>query len=68
MYITIHKLVQRRRQNKIEYLVRFLGYGLEHNMWEDDLGLCISLFLQITLSIGFVNRWLPGNCEQLVQQ
>ena len=31
-----HRLVKRGRKNKVEYLIKFLGYGPEHNMWQDD--------------------------------
>ena len=41
-----HRLVKRGRQNKLEYLIKFLGYGPEHNMWQDDVGNCEQLVQQ----------------------
>ena len=28
-----HRLVKRGRKNKVAYLIKFVGYGPEHNMW-----------------------------------
>ena len=38
-----HRLVKRGRKNKVEYLIKFFGYGPEHNMWQDDLSNCKEL-------------------------
>ena len=38
-----HRLVKRGRKNKVEYLIKFVGYGPEHNMWQDDVENCRKL-------------------------
>ena len=35
-----HRLVQQGRKTKVEYLIAFLGYGPEHNLWQDDVENC----------------------------
>ena len=35
-----HRLVKRGRKTKIEYLITFIGYGPEHNLWQDDVENC----------------------------
>ena len=35
-----HRLVKHGRKNKVEYLIKFVGYGPEHNMWQDDVENC----------------------------
>jgi len=35
-----HRLVKRGRKTKVEYLITFLGYGPEHNLWSDDMEHC----------------------------
>ena len=40
-----HRLVKRGRKNKVEYLIKFLGYGPEHNMWQDDMSSCERVLL-----------------------
>jgi len=32
-----HRLVKRGRKTKVEYLITFIGYGPEHNLWQDDV-------------------------------
>ena len=32
-----HRHTKRGRQRKLEYLLRFTGYGAEHDMWQDDV-------------------------------
>ena len=34
-----HRLpvVKRGRKTKVEYLLAFVGYGPEHNLWQDDV-------------------------------
>ncbi len=34
-----HRWVRRGRQSKLEFMVRWLGYGPEHNTWEEELNL-----------------------------
>ena len=38
-----HRLVKRGRKTKVEYLIKFVGYGPEHNMWQDDVENCEDL-------------------------
>ena len=35
-----HRLVKRGRKTQTEYLITFVGYGPEHNMWQDDVEHC----------------------------
>ena len=35
-----HRLVKRGRKNKVEYLIKFLGYDTAHNMWQEDMTNC----------------------------
>ena len=35
-----HRLVKRGRKNKVEYLIKFVGYGPEHSLWQDDIENC----------------------------
>ena len=35
-----HRLVKRGRKNKVEHLIKFVGYGPEHNLWQDDMSNC----------------------------
>ena len=35
-----HRLVQRGRKNKVEYLIKLVGYGPKHNLWQADLSNC----------------------------
>ena len=35
-----HRLVKRGRKTKVEYLVKFVGYGPEHNLWQWDTQHC----------------------------
>ena len=35
-----HRLVKRGRKNKVEYLIKFVGYGPEHNLWQADMSNC----------------------------
>ena len=35
-----HRLVKQGRKTKVEYLITFLGYGPEHNLWQDDVDNC----------------------------
>lgn len=39
-WILEHRLVKRGRKNKVEYLIKFVGYGPEHNLWQDDMSNC----------------------------
>ena len=32
--------MQRGRKTKVEYPITFLGYGPEHNLWQDDVENC----------------------------
>ena len=32
-----HRLVKRGRKTTVEYLLTFVGYGPEHNLWQDDV-------------------------------
>ena len=38
-----HRLVERGRKTKIEHLLTFVGYGPEHNLWQDDVKNCEQL-------------------------
>ncbi|KAA6420609.1 MAG: hypothetical protein FRX49_09402 [Trebouxia sp. A1-2] len=38
-----HLLVKRGRKNKVEYLIKFLGYDVVHNMWQQDMTNCEQL-------------------------
>ena len=38
-----HRLVQRGRKTKVEYLLTFIGYGPEHNLWQDNVENCEQL-------------------------
>ena len=38
-----HRLVKRGRKTKVEYLLTFVGYGPEHNLWQDDVENCEQL-------------------------
>ncbi|DBA87893.1 TPA: hypothetical protein ACH3X1_016779 [Trebouxia sp. C0004] len=38
-----HRLVQRGRKTKVEYRLTFVGYGPEHNLWQDDVENCEQL-------------------------
>ena len=38
-----HRLVQRGRKTKVEYLLTFVGYGPEHNLWQDHVENCEQL-------------------------
>lgn len=33
-------LVKRGRKNKVEYLIKFVGHGPEHNLWQADMSNC----------------------------
>ena len=35
-----HRLVKRGRKTKVEYLITFIGYGPDRNLWEDDIDNC----------------------------
>ena len=45
-----HRLVKRRRKNKVEYVGDFCGYGPLYNMWQDDLSNCKQLVSQYCAS------------------
>ena len=36
-------MVKRGHKNKVEYLIKFVGYGPEHNLWQDDVANCEKL-------------------------
>ena len=38
-----HRYTKRRHQRKLEYLLRFTGYGAEHEMWQHDVSNCAEL-------------------------
>ena len=38
--ILSHRTVKRGRKTKVEYLISFIGYGPEHNLWQDDVENC----------------------------
>ena len=38
-----HRLVKRGRKTKVEYLLTFVGYGPENNLWQDDVENCEQL-------------------------
>ena len=38
--ILSHRLVKRGRKIKTEYLLTLIGYGPEHNLWQDDMEHC----------------------------
>lgn len=38
-----HRVTKRGRQRKLQYLLRFTGYGAEHDMWQDDVSNCTEL-------------------------
>ena len=42
-YADVLGLVKRGRKTKLEYLSTFVGYGLEHNLWQDDVENCEQL-------------------------
>ena len=35
-----HRLVKRGRKTKVEYLLTFIGYGLEDNLWQESVQNC----------------------------
>ena len=35
-----HRLVKRGRKNKVECLIKFVGYGYVHNLWQADMSNC----------------------------
>ena len=35
-----HRLAKRGRNNKVEYLIKFLDYNTAHNMWQEDMTNC----------------------------
>ena len=41
--IVDHRHTKRGHQRKLEYLLRFTGYGAEHDMWQDDVSNCAEL-------------------------
>ena len=38
-----HRQLKQGRQSKVQYLLRFTGYGAEHDMWQDDVSNCSRL-------------------------
>ena len=38
-----HRLHQSGSKTKVEYLISFIGYGPEHNVWQDDVKNCMDL-------------------------
>ena len=38
-----HRYTKRGHQRKLEYLLRFTGYGAEHDMWQHDISNCAEL-------------------------
>ena len=38
-----HQYTKRGHQRKLEYLLRFTGYGAEHDMWQHDVTNCVEL-------------------------
>ena len=34
------RLVKRGRKTKVEYLIKFVGYGPEHSLWQYDMEIC----------------------------
>lgn len=35
-----HRVIKHKKSSKVEYLLRFLGYGPEHDVWQDDISNC----------------------------
>ena len=35
-----HRVIKHKKTSKVEYLIRFLGYGPEHDVWQDDVSNC----------------------------
>jgi len=35
-----HTVIKHKKASKVEYLIRFLGYGPEHDVWQDDVSNC----------------------------
>ncbi len=35
-----HRVIKHNKRTKVRYLLRFLGYGPEHDFWQDDVSNC----------------------------
>ncbi|KAL3155643.1 hypothetical protein ABBQ32_14151 [Trebouxia sp. C0010 RCD-2024] len=41
--ILAHRVIQHKKTSKVEYLIRFLGYGPEHDVWQDEVSNCLRI-------------------------
>ena len=41
-----HRAIKHKRTSKVKYQVRFLGYGPELDVWQDDVSNCANLVKQ----------------------
>jgi hypothetical protein len=35
-----HRVIKHKKTSKVEYLIRILGNGPEHDVWQDDVSNC----------------------------
>ena len=54
-----HRVIKHKKTSKVEYLLCFLRYGPEHDVWQDDISSCPKIVKSIgTANLLLCDSWL----------